>query len=122
MLAGLEATDTPKNDVCGTGSSISGTTLLTFANGSLGPGASCTFSVTLSVPDAVAGSFLNKTTVIGGTVGGRAVAGDEADVATATLRVTAPVTEIPTLGRGSLILLSLLLLAAAWARMRGSAL
>ena len=122
VLAGLEATDTPKNDVCGAGSSISGTTVLTFAGGSLGPGASCTFSVTLSVPEAIAGWFLNETSVIGGTVGGQAVSGDQADVASATLKVTAPVTEIPTLGRGSLILLSLLLLAAAWARMRSSAL
>ena len=42
------------NDVCGGGSSISGTSTLTFAGGSLSSGTSCTFSVALDVPSDAA--------------------------------------------------------------------
>ena len=47
VLPGLVATGLPLNDVCGAGSSISGTDVLTFVDGVLPPSGSCTFSVTV---------------------------------------------------------------------------
>ena len=66
-LSGLRATGLPSNNVCGAGSQISGTSLLTFSGGVLPIAGSCTFSVTLQVPDsAPAGSFTNTTSTITG--------------------------------------------------------
>lgn len=62
VLFGLVATDTPQADVCGEGSSLTGTDFLTLTGGSLPPGGSCTFSVTLQVPGGAAvGSYDNTT-------------------------------------------------------------
>ena len=56
------ATDLPKNDICGAGSSLTGTGLLTFTGGSLAPGQSVSFDVTLQVPaGAAAGTYPNTT-------------------------------------------------------------
>lgn len=49
-LPGLVAIGLPLNDVCGAGSVLSGTSLLTLTGGTLLPSTSCTFSVTLQVP------------------------------------------------------------------------
>ena len=63
VVPGLVATGLPANDVCGPGSSLSGTSLLQFQNGSLAAGTSCTFDVTLQVPAATPdGDYLNVTT------------------------------------------------------------
>lgn len=78
-LAGLTATGLPMNDICGTGSSLTGTTSLTFAGGTLAPGASCTFSVTLTVPAGAApGSHTNTTSTVGAAVGMTPVTGNTA--------------------------------------------
>jgi len=78
VIPGLEAVGLPLNDVCGTGSVLSGTSLLTFSGGSLLPGGSCSFSVTLQIPTtASAGSFVNVTTDI--TVFGVSVAAPATD-------------------------------------------
>ena len=70
-LSGLAAVGLPMNDICGAGSQISGTTSLTFTGGSLAPGESCTFSVTLQVPGtAPSGSHTNTTSVVVATVSG----------------------------------------------------
>jgi acyl dehydratase len=70
-LSGLAAVGLPMNDICGAGSQISGTTSLTFTGGSLAPGDSCTFSVTLQVPGtAPSGSHTNTTSGIAATVSG----------------------------------------------------
>lgn len=62
VIPGLVATDTPQVDVCGDGSQLSGTSLLAFTGGELGPGESCTFDVELQVPaSATPGSFTNTT-------------------------------------------------------------
>jgi hypothetical protein len=61
-LTGLVALGLPLNNVCGAGSSITGTNLLTFAGGSLAAGGNCTFSVTLQVPAATASSTATNTT------------------------------------------------------------
>ena len=50
VISGLEAVGLPINDVCGTGSQLSGTSVLSLTGGTLAPGTSCTFSATLQVP------------------------------------------------------------------------
>ena len=83
-LAGLTATGLPLIEACdpdgpggapGTGT-LSGSmddTLLTFAGGSLMPGESCTFAVTLAVPaGAAAGSYTNTTSGVAAMVSGLA--------------------------------------------------
>ncbi|MEM7051040.1 MAG: IPTL-CTERM sorting domain-containing protein [Acidobacteriota bacterium] len=71
VITGLEATGLPASDVCGTGSTLSGTSLLTLSGGTLAPGASCTFSVTLQVPaSAIPGAFVNITSSVTATVSG----------------------------------------------------
>ena len=85
-LAGLAAIDTPKSDVCGAGSQVGGAGLLTFTGGSLAPGESCTFEVTLAVPaGALPGGHPNTTSTVAATVMGLAVttspAGDTLEVA-----------------------------------------
>ena len=78
-LSGLAAVGLPAMDVCGAGSMISGSSLLTLTDGSLAAGASCTFSVTLQVPaNAPGGTFLNTTSSVSGTIGGLGVSGDPA--------------------------------------------
>jgi uncharacterized repeat protein (TIGR01451 family) len=78
-LSGLAATGLPTNDVCGTGSQISGTDLLTFTGGNLSAGASCTFSVILQVPAGAAfGTYDNATSEITGDIGGFEVKGEPA--------------------------------------------
>ncbi len=85
-LPGLVALGLPANDVCGAGSQISGTSLLTFTGGTLSPGESCSFNVTLHVPMAAApGSYMNTTSSLSATVSGLATtsgpATDNLDVA-----------------------------------------
>ncbi len=76
VLPGLVAVGLPLNDVCGLGSQISGTGLLSFTGGSLNPNESCVFSVTLQVPaGAATGSYTNTTTPINATVSGLNVTG-----------------------------------------------
>ena len=75
VLSGLTANLPPTPDPpCGAGSTLMGSagdTLLTFAGGTLVPGGSCTFSVTLDVPaTAAAGTFKNTTSGVGAMVGG----------------------------------------------------
>ncbi|HSR50049.1 MAG TPA: IPTL-CTERM sorting domain-containing protein [Acidobacteriota bacterium] len=71
VVAGLAAVGLPQNDICGMGSQISGSSLLTLTGGALAPGASCTFAVTLQVPaGALPGSFLNTTSLVTSTVSG----------------------------------------------------
>ena len=85
VIAGLSATNTTLSDVCGTGSSLSGTSVLTLAGGDLGPMSSCSFDVELLVPvSATAGTFTNTTSDL--LQGGVAVA----DPATADLTVEPP--------------------------------
>ena len=70
-------TGLPTNNICGGGSQLSGTSDLTFSGGSLGPGDSCSFSVTLQVPiNATPGSTaINITSQADGMLNGFAVTG-----------------------------------------------
>ncbi len=73
-LSGLVSTSGTQNDICGSGSQLSGTSTLTFSGGTLAPGASCTFSVTLEVPSAAAASIItNISSQISSTVSGQSV-------------------------------------------------
>jgi len=78
-LTGLVAAGLPAADVCGAGSTLSGTEVLSLTGGNLGPGGSCTFSVPLQVPPGVAaGAYPNTTSTITGDVGGAPVEGNAA--------------------------------------------
>lgn len=78
-LSGLVAVGMPVNDVCGTGSVLSGTSQLTLSGGTLSAGAWCTFTVSLQVPlAATAGAYPNTTSAITGTVGVSGVTGNTA--------------------------------------------
>ncbi len=62
-LPGLVASGLPTNNICGTGSQISGTSNLTFSGGNLGVGESCNFSVIIDIPGSASpGSYANTTT------------------------------------------------------------
>ncbi|MEO1085667.1 MAG: hypothetical protein AAFY88_15615, partial [Acidobacteriota bacterium] len=78
-LTGLVATGLPLSDVCGAGSTLSGTSTLLLSGGTLPSGGSCTFSVTLSVPAGVtAGGYPNVTSPITAMIGGSPAGGDPA--------------------------------------------
>ena len=75
FLAGLTANLPPTPDPpCGAGSTLTGSagdTLLTLMGGTLMPGETCAFSVTLDVPPGASpGSYLNATSGVGATVDG----------------------------------------------------
>jgi hypothetical protein len=74
-ITGLAANLPPTPDPpCGAGSSLTGSvgnTILTFAGGTLSPGADCTFSVVLDVPLGVdPGNYMNTTSGVTATVQG----------------------------------------------------
>lgn len=77
-LSGLAAVGLPLNDVCGVGSTLTGTSLLTLTGGRLASGASCTFSASLQVPTGATGTFTNTTSSIMGDIGGESVTGPPA--------------------------------------------
>lgn len=86
VIPGLAATGLPATDVCGAGSVLDGTTVITLIDGNLLPGGSCTFSVDLLVPpSALAGSYLNVTSDL------RQFGIKAADPATASLNILAVV-------------------------------
>jgi len=62
-LTGLSATGTPLSGACGPGSTLSGSSTLSLAGGSLGAGQSCSFSVGLAAPAGAASGiyFLQST-------------------------------------------------------------
>ena len=89
-LTGLAAIGLPQNDVCGTGSQLTGTSSLSFTGGTLAPGATCTFSVTVQVPAAaLPGGYDNVTSELSASVSGvtttRTGASDQLQVAGLTL-------------------------------------
>ncbi|WP_248304477.1 autotransporter outer membrane beta-barrel domain-containing protein [Breoghania sp. L-A4] len=85
-LTGLVATGLPASNVCGSGSTLSGTSSIALTGGALAPGGSCTFQVTLQVPaSAPAGSYVNTTSDV--TEGVATIASAVSD----TLVVSSPV-------------------------------
>jgi hypothetical protein len=61
-LTGLAATGLPMSDVCGEGSTLSGSSTITLTGGAVADGSTCTFSVSLSVPAGSAGGTFASTT------------------------------------------------------------
>lgn len=87
-LSGLQVTGTVPVNPCGTGSSISGTSLLTFTGGNLASGDSCTFSVEVTVPaGATPGTYPNTTSAVDSSAGTFSAASDDLDVGFAPVLV-----------------------------------
>jgi len=106
-LMGLVATGLPMNDICGMGSQLSGTDTLSFTGGTLAPGASCQFSVTLQVPmGATAGIYTNTTSDVTATVSGLVVTTPAAsdDLVVAGLTLMKEFTDDPVIPGGSVTL------------------
>ncbi len=62
VLSGLVATGGTGSNICGSGSSLSGTSFLAFSGGTIDPSASCSFDVSVQVPASPAdGSYTNTT-------------------------------------------------------------
>lgn len=80
-LSGLIALDTPIADVCGTGSTLSGTDILSLTDGILAAGEICTFSIDLLIP----GGLSQTTTVtsvsstLSGDLNGAVIESDPAE-------------------------------------------
>ncbi|MEZ4833343.1 MAG: hypothetical protein R2873_15400 [Caldilineaceae bacterium] len=80
-LTGLVSTSPTQNNVCGTGSQLSGTSSLTLTGGSLAPGSTCSFSVTLQVPTgAAAGTYASASGDVIATLDKETVTGPGATV------------------------------------------
>ena len=121
VLPGLVAQGLPLTDVCGAGSSIDGTSTLTFTGGSLAAGATCTFAVSVAVPvTAQSGIYPNVTSALTGQVRDQTVDGGPASASTDELIVNANVIGIPTLDWSALLLLFALLAAAGVTVLRRS--
>jgi len=79
VLSGLTSVSGAQTNICRTGSQISGTSSLSFTGGTLSPGASCAFTVTLKIPiDATASSISNTTSSVSGTIAGISTTGSAA--------------------------------------------
>ena len=103
-LSGLVAVGLPVNDVCGTGSQISGTSILSFTDGTLATGESCTFNVTLQVPAAAPTGFhTNTTSNVSTTVSGLTIVTPSAsdDLLVAALGLSKEFIDDPVLPGGT---------------------
>jgi hypothetical protein len=68
-LNGMTMTSATASDICGTGSSISGTSTISFSGGSLAANGQCSFSVTFQIPSGATPALyiLTSSTVTGTT-------------------------------------------------------
>jgi len=114
VIPGLVAVGLPAANVCGTGSQLSGTSLITLTGGNLPAGGFCTFTVTLQLPPDVPGTAVtNVTSPVTFDRGGVIL---EAAAATAVLEPEVLV--IPALSLWGLLLLAALVGVAGWIRLR----
>lgn len=77
FISGMEATNLPQDDICGTGSRVSGTSVIILGRGELTSGQMSTFDVTVLVPcDAPGGTTTSTSDKIEalGLIGGEAAA------------------------------------------------
>jgi hypothetical protein len=115
VLPGLAAVGLPANGVCGAGSQIDGTSIITLTGGNLGPGEDCSFGVSVKVPNQIAagGMFTNVTSPLEATVDGSDVEGEPATAATAALQVD--LITVPLMNTWGLALLAgLMVFVACW--------
>ncbi len=118
VLPGMTAVGLPMADVCGVGSSVAGTSLVTLTDGMVGPGATCSFGITVMVPEtAPMGTVTNVTSVLQAVVDGSAATGDAAGVAMADLMIEFNILQVPTLGTWGALFLALLLAIVAVRRL-----
>jgi len=90
-LSGLVATGLPVSNVCGAGSMISGTSLLTFTGGTLPAGGMCEIDVTVMAPlNANIGTYTNTSSTVTGKINALDVAGLPAtdDLAISSIKFT----------------------------------
>ncbi|MEM8960064.1 MAG: IPTL-CTERM sorting domain-containing protein [Acidobacteriota bacterium] len=122
VIPGMVAVGLPEADVCGLGSQVDGTSVISLTGGTLAGGASCTFTVLVQIPpDApTATQFTNLTDPLSAVVNSNAISGDGITVAEASIAIAANPLEIPTLGEWGLIVLAALLGLVAVRRMRMS--
>ena len=113
-VPGMFANGLPMSGVCGAGSQIAGSSVVTLSNGSIAAGGSCSFQISVHIPNSIsAGTYTNNTSPLTATpAGGLASSGDPADIASASIAlpsgVPAPIVApnvIPTLDPRMLILL-----------------
>jgi uncharacterized repeat protein (TIGR01451 family) len=89
-LSGLEAISAAANTCGGMADALPASTF-SYAGGTLGPGATCTITLNLTVPGgALSGAFANTTSDVTGTIGGFAVKGDPATDDLAIISATTP--------------------------------
>ncbi|WP_321334769.1 autotransporter outer membrane beta-barrel domain-containing protein [Breoghania sp.] len=70
MLSGAVATGLPVNNVCGTGSTLTGTSVISLSGGVLAADAECTFQIDVQVPGgATDGTYPNTTSDVSGDSG-----------------------------------------------------
>ncbi|WP_191621225.1 beta strand repeat-containing protein [Marinihelvus fidelis] len=126
FVPGAVATGLPMSDVCGAGSTLSGTDIISLADGVLAPNSSCQFSVTLALPTPLAGGrYVNLTSPLGADVGGAPVSAPAGSTATAALVVmpaapAAPAIPVPSLPWRGTAILALLVAILGFGAMRRS--
>ena len=99
-LSGLAAMGTPLADPCGTGSLVTGTSVLTLTRGTVAPDEACTFQVTLAVPAAApSGAVVSRTSNVAATMLATPVlnVGAEATFTVGGLMMTMAFTDDPVL-------------------------
>lgn len=99
-ITGLVAIGLPQSDVCGVGSEVSGTTVITLTGGTLMPADACEFQVTVQVPaTTLPGSYTNTTDPLTAVVGGVATTGGaiNADLQIAGLELSKSFTDDPVI-------------------------
>ncbi|MCP4379268.1 MAG: hypothetical protein GY794_24240, partial [bacterium] len=115
VIPGLVAVGLPMTNVCGVGSTLTGTGFIILTGGALQRGGSCAFNVPIQVPsDAPPGSVTNVTSSINATIRGSGVEGAADNTATAAATVGAEAEAIPTLSQWALLLLFSMLVLAAY--------
>jgi hypothetical protein len=99
-LTGLVATGLPQSDVCGAGSSVSGTSTIALSGGNLADGQTCSFSVTLQTPTGTSGDFVSSTSELTGNQddGNGIVAIETGAIASDTLTVINQVPQVTVSG------------------------
>jgi hypothetical protein len=107
----------PETDVCGSGSLLTGTSVIQLANGVLAPAGSCSFAVQVLVPANASGAVLNVRSPLTGQVGSSPITANPAS-AESELVIGALLIDIPADAPWALLLLAALLTVAAIRQVR----
>ncbi|MCF6300385.1 MAG: hypothetical protein L3J52_04610, partial [Proteobacteria bacterium] len=114
FVTGALAIGLPQNDVCGLGSTVTGTSVITLVDGLLNPLESCTIQINIQLPAGVYGDFINNTSPISLSIDGVNVTGDAATSGSAALTVLFASEYIPVNQPAWLLLLILLMLTVGF--------